>query len=42
MRPPIPLKPGQTVAPQYQDLYAASGSSVGAGFVGLTHFGVHF
>ena len=41
-RPPIPLQPGQTVAPQYQALYADSGSSVGAGFVGVAHLGIHF
>ena len=41
-RPPIPLQPGQTVAPQYQSLYADSGSSIGAGFVGVGHLGIHF
>jgi hypothetical protein len=41
-RPPLPLQPGQTVAPQYQALYAESGSSVGAGFVGMAHLGIHF
>jgi hypothetical protein len=41
-RPPIPLQPGQTVAPQYEALYADSGSSVGAGFVGMAHLGIHF
>ncbi len=41
-RPPLPLQPGQTIAPQYQALYADSGSSVGAGFVGMAHLGVHF
>jgi hypothetical protein len=41
-RPPIPLQPGQTVAPQFQALYADSGSSVGAGFVGMAHLGIHF
>jgi hypothetical protein len=41
-RPALPLQPGQTVAPQYQGLYADSGSSVGAGIVGTAHLGVHF
>ena len=41
-RPPIPLQPGQTVAPQWQSLYADSGSSVGAGFVGVAQVGIHF
>jgi hypothetical protein len=41
-RPPIPLQPGQTVPPQYESLYADSGSSVGAGFVGVAHLGIHF
>ena len=41
-RPPIPLQPGQTVAPQYQSLYADSGSSIGAGFVAVAHLGIHF
>jgi hypothetical protein len=41
-RPPLPLQPGQTIAPQYQGLYADSGSSIGAGFVGMAHLGVHF
>jgi hypothetical protein len=41
-RPPLPLQPGQTVAPQYQALYADSGSSIGAGFVGVAHLGIHF
>jgi hypothetical protein len=41
-RPPLPLQPGQTVAPQYQGLYAESGSSIGAGLVGMAHLGVHF
>jgi hypothetical protein len=41
-RPPIPLHPGQTVAPQYESLYADSGSSIGAGFVGVAHLGIHF
>jgi hypothetical protein len=41
-RPPIPLQPGQTVAPQWQTLYADSGSSVGAGFVGVAQVGIHF
>jgi hypothetical protein len=41
-RPPLPLQPGQTVAPQYEGLYADSGSSVGAGFVGVGHLGIHF
>jgi hypothetical protein len=41
-RPPLPLRPGQTVAPQYASLYAMSGSSVGAGFVAMSHLGVHF
>jgi hypothetical protein len=41
-RPPLALQPGQTVAPQYQPLYADSGSSVGAGFVGMAHLGIHF
>lgn len=41
-RPPIPLQPGQTVAPQWASLYADSGSSVGAGFVGVAHLGIHF
>jgi hypothetical protein len=41
-RPPLPLQPGQTVAPQYQALYADSGSSIGAGLVGMAHLGVHF
>jgi hypothetical protein len=41
-RPPIPLQPGQTVAPAFEGLYADSGSSVGAGFVGVAHLGVHF
>jgi hypothetical protein len=41
-RPPIALKPGQTVAPQFESLYADSGSSVGAGFVGVGHLGIHF
>ncbi len=41
-RSPLPLQPGQTVAPQYQALYADSGSSVGLGFVGVAHLGIHF
>jgi hypothetical protein len=41
-RPPIPLQPGQTVAPQWESLYADSGSSIGAGFVGVAHLGIHF
>jgi hypothetical protein len=41
-RPPLPLQPGQTVAPEFQGLYADSGSSVGAGFVGTAHLGLHF
>ena len=41
-RPPIPLQPGQTVAPEFASLYQDSGSSVGAGFVGVAHLGVHF
>jgi hypothetical protein len=41
-RPPIPLPPGVAVAPQYQALYADSGSSVGAGFVVMSHLGIHF
>jgi hypothetical protein len=41
-RPPIPLAAGETVAPQYQALYADSGSSVGAGFVAMSHVGIHF
>jgi hypothetical protein len=41
-RPPIPLQPGQTVAPEFEGLYADSGSSVGAGFVGVAHLGIHF
>jgi hypothetical protein len=41
-RPPIPLKSGQTVPHGFEGLYAQSGSSVGAGFVGMTHLGVHF
>ncbi len=41
-RPPLPLQPGQTVAPQYASLYADSGSSIGAGFVGVAHLGIHF
>jgi hypothetical protein len=41
-RPALPLQPGQTVAPQYQALYADSGSSIGAGLVGMAHLGVHF
>ena len=41
-RPPLALQPGQTIPPQYQGLYADSGSSVGAGFVGMAHLGIHF
>jgi hypothetical protein len=41
-RPPIPLQPGQSVPNGFQGLYADSGSSVGAGFVGMAHLGVHF
>jgi hypothetical protein len=41
-RPPILLPPGQTVAPEWESLYADSGSSVGAGFVGVAHVGIHF
>lgn len=41
-RPPLPLQPGQTIAPQYEGLYAESGSSVGIGLVGMAHLGVHF
>jgi hypothetical protein len=41
-RPPIPLASGQTVPSGFQGLYADSGSSVGAGFVGMAHLGVHF
>ncbi len=41
-RPPLPLQPGQTIAPQYEGLYAESGSSVGVGLVGMAHLGVHF
>jgi hypothetical protein len=41
-RPPIPLKAGQTVPNGLQGLYADSGSSVGAGFVGMAHLGIHF
>jgi hypothetical protein len=41
-RPPLPLQPGQTVAPQFEGLYADSGSSVGLGFVGVAHLGIHF
>jgi hypothetical protein len=41
-RPPIPLKSGQMVPNGFEGLYANSGSSVGAGFVGMTHLGVHF
>jgi hypothetical protein len=41
-RPPLPLPAGQTVAPQYASLYNASGSSVGVGFIGMSHLGVHF
>jgi hypothetical protein len=41
-RPPIPLQAGQTVPPQWESLYADSGSSVGAGFVGVAHLGIHF
>jgi hypothetical protein len=41
-RPALPLQPGQTIPQQFQPLYADSGSSVGAGFVGMTHLGVHF
>ncbi len=40
--PPLPLQPGQTVAPQFEELYADSGSSLGAGFVGTAHLGIHF
>jgi hypothetical protein len=41
-RPPLPLPSGETVAPQYASLYNASGSSVGAGFIGMSHLGIHF
>jgi hypothetical protein len=41
-RPALPLQPGQTIPPQYQELYADSGSSIGAGFVATAHLGVHF
>lgn len=41
-RPPLALKEGQTVAPQYEALYEDSGSSVGAGLVAMSHLGVHF
>jgi hypothetical protein len=41
-RPPIPLQPGQTVAPQFEALYADSGSSIGAGLVAVGHIGLHF
>jgi hypothetical protein len=41
-RPPIPLQSGQMVAPQYEALYQDSGSSVGAGFIAMSHLGVHF
>jgi hypothetical protein len=41
-RPPLPLKQGQTVAPQYRSLYQASGSSVGVAFVATGHVGLHF
>jgi hypothetical protein len=41
-RPPLPLQPGQTIAPQYQGLYADSGSSIGAGLVCMAHLGIHF
>ena len=41
-RPAIPLKSGQSVPNGFQGLYAQSGSSVGAGFVGTAHLGVHF
>ena len=41
-RPALPLKPGQTVSPAFKGLYANSGSSVGAGFVGVAHLGIHF
>jgi hypothetical protein len=41
-RPPIALQPGQTVPNGLQGLYADSGSSVGAGFVGMAHLGIHF
>jgi hypothetical protein len=41
-RPPIPLQSGQSVPKGFEGLYADSGSSVGAGFVGMAHLGIHF
>jgi hypothetical protein len=41
-RQAIPLKAGQMVPNGLEGLYAQSGSSVGAGFVGVAHLGVHF
>ena len=38
----LALQPGQTVAPQFEGLYADSGSSVGLGFVGVAYLGIHF
>lgn len=41
-RPAIPLQAGQSVPKGFEGLYADSGSSVGAGFVGMAHLGIHF
>jgi hypothetical protein len=41
-RPPLPVPAGETVGPALASLYQDSGSSVGMGFVAMSHLGAHF